>query len=46
MLPPHFTLDQAKATAKALLRGDADWRGILRRGLPSAVATFGPHPTA
>ncbi len=45
MIPPHFTAEQAKNTAKAILRGDSDWRGILRRSLPAAAATLLPHRT-
>jgi hypothetical protein len=43
MLPPHFTAEQARNTVASVLRGDSDWRGIVRRGLPSAVATYLPH---
>lgn len=43
MLPPHFTLAEARDTAMSLVRGDSDWRGVLRRGLPSAVAAFRPR---
>ncbi|MEW2386207.1 thiamine pyrophosphate-requiring protein [Micromonospora sp. NPDC047707] len=43
MLPPHFTADQARKTAGALLRGDTDWAGILRRGLPATVAAYKPR---
>lgn len=43
MIPPHFTLQQARETATAIVRGDSDWRGILRRGLPAAAATLLPH---
>jgi pyruvate dehydrogenase (quinone) len=43
MIPPHFTPDQAVKTAAAVIRGDSDWRGILRRGLPAAAATLLPH---
>ena len=43
MIPPHFTLEQARNTAQSVLRGDSDRRGILRRGLPAAVATLLPH---
>jgi pyruvate dehydrogenase (quinone) len=42
MIPPHFTRDQALNTAQALIRGDSDWSGILRRGLPAMVATLLP----
>jgi pyruvate dehydrogenase (quinone) len=43
MIPPHFTLEQARNTAESVVRGDSDWRGILRRGLPTAAATLLPH---
>jgi pyruvate dehydrogenase (quinone) len=43
MIPPHFTLEQARKTAESIVRGDTDWRGILRRGLPQAAATLLPH---
>ena len=45
MIPPHFTRDQVVKTATSVLRGDSDWRGILRRGLPAAAATLLPHRT-
>nr|MBA3905126.1 thiamine pyrophosphate-requiring protein [Pseudonocardiales bacterium] len=43
MIPPHFTLEQARNTAESIVRGDTDWRGSLRRGLPAAAATLLPH---
>jgi len=43
MLPPHFTLEQARNTVGAVLRGDSDWRGIIRRGIPSAITTLRPR---
>ena len=43
MIPPHFTVDQAVKTGTSVIRGDTDWRGILRRGLPAAAATLLPH---
>jgi pyruvate dehydrogenase (quinone) len=43
MIPPQFTLEQARHTATAVIRGDSDWRGILRRGVPTAAATLLPH---
>ncbi|MBQ1028334.1 thiamine pyrophosphate-requiring protein [Micromonospora sp. C95] len=43
MMPPHFTVDQARKTAAAMLRGDTDWAGIVRRGIPSAVTTYRPR---
>ena len=43
MIPPHFTREQALNTARAVVRGDSDWRGILRRGVPAAAATLLPH---
>ncbi|MFF5179955.1 thiamine pyrophosphate-requiring protein [Micromonospora sp. NPDC000316] len=43
MLPPHFTTEQARKTAAAVLRGDTDWAGIIRRGLPSTISTYRPR---
>ncbi|HEY0815658.1 MAG TPA: thiamine pyrophosphate-requiring protein [Pseudonocardia sp.] len=43
MIPPQFTLEEARKTAESIVRGDSDWRGILRRGLPAAAATLLPH---
>jgi len=43
MIPPHITPEEAVNTAEAVVRGDSDWRGILRRGLPATVATLLPH---
>ncbi|NHW87868.1 thiamine pyrophosphate-requiring protein, partial [Escherichia coli] len=31
MMPPHFTAEQARNTAAAVLRGDSDRAGIIRR---------------
>lgn len=44
MMPPHFTAEQARNTAAAMLRGDTDWAGIIRRGLPTALTTYRPRP--
>ncbi|WP_434740838.1 thiamine pyrophosphate-requiring protein [Micromonospora sp. SH-82] len=43
MLPPHFTVDQARKTAAAILRGDTDRSEIIRRGLPATIATYRHH---
>ncbi|EWM68781.1 pyruvate dehydrogenase (cytochrome) [Micromonospora sp. M42] len=43
MLPPHFTAEQARKTAAAVLRGDSDRAGIVRRGVPAALATYRPR---
>ncbi|MGW3783743.1 thiamine pyrophosphate-requiring protein [Micromonospora chokoriensis] len=43
MLPPHFTAEQARKTAAAVLRGDTDWAGIVRRGLPATLASYRPR---
>jgi pyruvate dehydrogenase (quinone) len=32
-LPPHLTLDQALSMTRALLKGDPDWRGVVRQSL-------------
>ena len=43
LIPPHVTREQAVNTTEAVIRGDADWRGILRRGVPAAGPTLLPH---
>ncbi|NLU77674.1 thiamine pyrophosphate-requiring protein [Micromonospora sp. HNM0581] len=43
MMPPHFTAEQARNTAAAVLRGDSDRAGIIRRSVPSVVATYRPR---
>ncbi len=43
LIPPHVTPEQAANTTEAVIRGDSDWRGILRRGLPAAAVTLLPH---
>jgi pyruvate dehydrogenase (quinone) len=43
MLPPHFTAEQARKTAAAVLRGDTDRAGIIRRGLPATLSTYRPR---
>ncbi|MET7704533.1 thiamine pyrophosphate-requiring protein [Micromonospora sp. NPDC005413] len=43
MLPPHFTAAQARKTAAAVLRGDTDWAGIIRRGLPATISSYRPR---
>ena len=40
LIPPHITREQAVNTTDAVIRGDADWRGILRRSLPATAATL------
>ena len=37
-LPPHITLDQARSMSRALLKGDPDWRGVLRQTLRDALS--------
>ncbi len=40
LIPPHLTAEQARNTAAAVLRGDADWAGIIRRGMPTMARTL------
>jgi pyruvate dehydrogenase (quinone) len=42
-LPPHITVKQAAALSKALLKGDPDWRGIVRQTYREMLATWKPH---
>jgi pyruvate dehydrogenase (quinone) len=41
-LPPHITLEQAKAMGSALLRGDPNARGIIRQTLRDKAAEYLP----
>ena len=36
-LPPHITLEQAKAFAKSMFHGDSDTRGMLRASIKEIV---------
>jgi pyruvate dehydrogenase (quinone) len=42
-IPPHATLEQVRNTAKALLHGDEDSRGVLSSGLRTKVRELLPH---
>jgi pyruvate dehydrogenase (quinone) len=39
-LPPHITLEQARALGSALRHGDPDARAVLRESLRQKVADF------
>ena len=41
-LPPHITFDQAKSIARALLKGDPDWRGVIRQSFLDKLAEVLP----
>jgi pyruvate dehydrogenase (quinone) len=43
-IPPHTTFEQAKATAIALAKGDADRWGVLKEGLKTKVQEVLPRP--
>jgi pyruvate dehydrogenase (quinone) len=45
-IPPHATLEQVRNTAKALLHGDEDARGVLSSGLRTKVRELLPHRKA
>jgi pyruvate dehydrogenase (quinone) len=42
-LPPHITLEEARAFGSALLRRDVDALGILKQTVKDAAAGFLPH---
>ncbi|MDQ3866792.1 MAG: thiamine pyrophosphate-requiring protein [Actinomycetota bacterium] len=42
-LPPHITLDQAVSMTRALLKGDPDWRGIIRQTLRDKLSEVLPR---
>ncbi|MGV0716614.1 thiamine pyrophosphate-requiring protein [Mycolicibacterium sp. XJ662] len=42
-IPQHATLEQAKATVTAVLKGDEDSRGFIKEGLKTKAQEFIPH---
>jgi pyruvate dehydrogenase (quinone) len=42
-IPPHATFEQAKDTARAMLKGDEDRRSIIVEGIKTKVQEFLPH---
>ena len=42
-IPPHATFEQAKDAAQAMLKGDADRRGVVVEGVKTKVQEFLPH---
>ena len=42
-IPPHATFEQAKDTAKAILKGDEDARSVIVEGIKTKVQEFLPH---
>jgi len=42
-IPPHVTFEQAKKTARSLLGGDPNRRGVIREGIRTKAQEFLPH---
>ena len=42
-IPPHATFEQMKDAAKAMLAGDEDRWGVLKRGVETKLQEFLPH---
>jgi pyruvate dehydrogenase (quinone) len=42
-IPPHATFEQAKDTARAVLKGDEDARSVIVEGIKTKVQEFLPH---
>jgi pyruvate dehydrogenase (quinone) len=42
-IPPHATFEQAKDTAKAILKGDENARGVIVEGIKTKLQEFLPH---
>jgi pyruvate dehydrogenase (quinone) len=42
-LPPHITLDPALAMTRALLKGEPEWRGILRQSFRDKLSELLPR---
>jgi pyruvate dehydrogenase (quinone) len=45
-IPPHATFEQAKDTAKALIKGDPDRIGVIREGVKTKIQEFLPHTSS
>jgi len=41
-IPPHATLEEAKAMAAALIHGDEDRAGVLRQGIKQKAQQYLP----
>ena len=41
-LPPHTSFSQAASMTRALLKGDPDWRGIVRQSFLDKVSEVLP----
>jgi len=42
-LPPHITIKQAASLTSALLKGDPDWRAVVRRTYRDMLSSWKPH---
>jgi pyruvate dehydrogenase (quinone) len=42
-LPPHITFEQAAALTRALLKGDPDWRGVVRQSFLDKLSKALPN---
>jgi pyruvate dehydrogenase (quinone) len=42
-LPPHITFKQAASLSSALLKGDPDWRAIVRQTYRDMLSSWKPH---
>ena len=42
-LPPHFTLQQAKAFTESMAKGDSDRRGVLRQAFAQVMDAIAPQ---
>jgi pyruvate dehydrogenase (quinone) len=42
-LPPHITLEQARAFASSVLKGDVDALGFIKQSAKDALESFLPH---
>jgi pyruvate dehydrogenase (quinone) len=43
-IPPHATLDQMTASAKALIKGDPSRWGVIKEGIKTKAQELLPHP--
>ncbi len=45
-IPPHATFEQAKDTAKAMIKGDPDRIGVIKEGVKTKIQELLPHTSS
>ena len=42
-LPPHITFEEARKFTESMVKGDPEWRGMIRGAFRDAIESFIPH---